>query len=123
MLHFHWYFMHFRVISQIILVLTDISRYFWGIQLVSKTTRFSVMRSWVTFMMGTEGSNIFEINTCTLLEKALKALPSHFNFKQFFAFYFFGRQILGVDTAYTVVKSHWICCWSCFFKLFVIHIV
>ena len=40
-------------------------------------------------MMGTEGPKMFEFNTSTVLEKALKALPSHFKFEQTFVFLLF----------------------------------
>ena len=47
-------------------------------------------------MLGVEEPKMFEFNTSTLLEKAFKALPSHFKFEEtffllflFFAFYFF----------------------------------
>ena len=50
---------------------------------------------------------------------SLKRHLRHFKFKKtlvFFAFYFFGCQSLGVDTASTASKSHWLC-WSCFKSL------
>ena len=62
---------------------------------------------------------ILEFNASTLLEKALKALPSHFKFEQtfvFFAFYyhyyFFGHQSLGANTILAAVsKSCWVHRW------------
>ena len=45
--------------------------------------------------MGAERPNIFEFNTSTLLEKTLKAPPSHFKFKQNFIFFllFWGARV------------------------------
>ena len=37
-------------------------------------------------LVGAERQKMFEFSTSTLLEKALKALPSHFNFEQTFLF-------------------------------------
>lgn len=37
-------------------------------------------------MVGAEGLKIFQFNNSILLEKALKSLPSHFKFRQTFAF-------------------------------------
>ena len=51
--------------------------YFFGIPLVIKITRFSVTGRLVC-LVGAEGPKSFEFNTSTSLEKALKALPSHF---------------------------------------------
>lgn len=57
----------------------------FGISLVSKITRFSITRS-RTYMAGTEGLKGFEFNTSTLLQKAHKALSSHFKLGQTFLF-------------------------------------
>ena len=50
-------------------------------------------------MVGAEGPKNFELNSSTLLEKALKTLPSHCKFEQsfvsFLLFNFLGRLILG----------------------------
>ena len=50
-------------------------------------------------MVGVEGPNNFELSSSTLLEKALKALPSHFKFDQsfvsFLIFNFWGAPDFG----------------------------
>lgn len=58
---------------------------------------------------------MFEFNTSALMEKAQKALPSHFKFEQtfvFLLFIFFGHQCLGADTGSAVSKPHWVCHWK-----------
>ena len=45
-------------------------------------------------MVGAVGLKMFEFNTCTLLEKALQTLPSHFKFiLSFFFFIFLGTRV------------------------------
>ena len=48
-------------------------------------------------LVGSERQKMFEFSTSTLLEKALKALPSHFNFEQTFLFllciFFLGARV------------------------------
>ena len=64
---------------------------FWGYHLYSESLFKCHVKS--TSMVEADGLKNFEFNTSTLLEKAFKAFPSHFKFKQIFAFFslFFGR--------------------------------
>ena len=50
---------------------------------------------------------VFEFNTSALLEKALKAILSHFKFEQTFFFcFFFGYQSLGTDVCMYVYRMN-----------------
>ena len=61
-------------------------------------------------MVGAEEPKKFEFNTSALLEKSLKAPPSHSSRLLFFFFLFilFGCQGLGADTMSAVSRACWI---------------
>lgn len=103
------------------LLISDMSRDFLGYWLYLKSlvlmSRQDSPLWWgLPTMIGARGPNISKFNA--FIEKVLKALRSHFKFKQtfVFVFVFLECQSLCIDTTFAVSQLFWIHCW-CFSKV------